>query len=126
MRKVYRWTLWIYVALLTIGSLQRVRPGGVHGGFIHFPGHIVCFAVLFLLSRAAFADHRWEGFLACVFLGLTLETLQHIEYHITMEWLDVWADTLGVLIACIGNALPWRWLYHPAARGGHPPDGGGG
>ena len=90
----------IYVAVLTVGSLQPLRPSGLHDSVFHQPLHSVCFGVLVLLARGAFPERRSLRRIvsASIFLGATLEFLQHWEFHETIEWSDIGDDAIGAAV----------------------------
>ena len=105
----YKYAVMIYVAALTVGSLQPLRPSGLHDSGAHQPLHFVCFAVLVLLARKAFPGQRslvWIVF-AAICVGATLEFLEHWEFQEAIEWRDIGDDAVG---AAVSGLLCRYWL----------------
>lgn len=68
--------------------------------------HLLAFGVLSLLGRRAFAGH-WLALLAALAAyGGVIELLQGMTTYREADWLDLVADTCGVLA---GLALDWLW-----------------
>jgi hypothetical protein len=85
--------------LVAVGPLHPVEPGPVvdlHRG-IHWLAFGGAAFLLLLLSR----NRRQEilSVIATCLLGLSLEYLQHLIYHIEIEWFDVRDDALAALVA---------------------------
>jgi hypothetical protein len=89
----------------TVGPLPNVGPGPVVD--LHREIHWLAFGgaafLLLLLSRNRRQEVR--GIVATCILGLSLEYLQHLIYHIHMEWIDVGDDALAAFAA-----LTLYWL----------------
>jgi hypothetical protein len=99
----YRYAVMIYVAALTAGSLQPLRPPGLHDSVVHQLLHFVCFGVLVLLARGAFPGRRSLVWIvsAAIFLGATLEFLQHWEFQEGIEWPDIGDDAMGAALSAL-------------------------
>jgi hypothetical protein len=90
---------WLSVIVVTVGSLQPARPKLVLA--YHHPIHVLMFgAIAFLFFRlsAERSQRIWSALAICV-LGLSLEYSQYMINHHQMEWWDVLADGIGVLVA---------------------------
>ncbi|XYI31995.1 VanZ-like domain-containing protein [Cupriavidus oxalaticus] len=68
--------------------------------------HLLAFGVLALLGRRAFAGHWLALLVALVVYGGVIELLQGMTAYREADWLDLVADTCGVLA---GLALDWLW-----------------
>ena len=79
---------------------------------IHFLGFGGPTFLLLLLSANLLGEIR--VFLAMVFLGLSLECLQHLMYHNVMEWWDVRDDIFAILAAWALYRVVW--LSAPTAK----------
>jgi hypothetical protein len=90
-------TVWLL--LLILGSLQPVRLGLAVG--VHREAHWLAFAGAALLVVCLSRNWRHEILSTFVifFVGLSLETLQHLIYGNPMEWRDVADDGVAVLAA---------------------------
>lgn len=95
-----RYAVMIYVVALTVGSLQPLRPSGLHESETHRLLHFLCFGVLVLLMRSAFPGRRSLVWIvpASILLGVTLELLQHWEFHEAIEWGDIRDDAIGAAL----------------------------
>jgi hypothetical protein len=84
---------------------------------MHRSFHLVAFAITALLFRRCIAGHEFFGtgassiraslqaVLATIATGLVIETLQHLMYHIPMEWWDVRDDSIAAIgVAFLGHA----------------------
>jgi hypothetical protein len=89
----------MWIALLTVGSLQPARPSVVTGH--HREIHWLAFAgaafLRFGVSKTG--PQRMVSALALFFLGLSLEVLQHLIYRNPTEWRDIVDDGLAILMA---------------------------
>jgi ABC-type Fe3+-siderophore transport system permease subunit len=88
-----------WLLILIFGSLQPVRPTRMPSPGRHAGLHWVAFsgaALLLLLVSSSRRRKIGSGVLLCL-LGLALEYLQHVLYHIGIEWPDVRNDCLAVL-----------------------------
>jgi hypothetical protein len=87
--------------LVAIGSFQAVMPGPVV--VMHRAIHWLAFGGAAFLQLLLSRNRRQEmcSVIATCLLGLSLEYLQHLIYHIPMEWYDVRAenDALAALVA---------------------------
>ena len=112
--------IWILLAI--VGFLQPARPGPLVG--LHREIHWLVFAgaafLLLLLSRT----RRQElcSVTVTFFLGLSLEYLQHLVYHHTMEWLDVRDDALAILVtlALYRSAVKYKAALRLSPASAHP------
>jgi hypothetical protein len=89
----------VWLALVTIGSLQPARPGVVRG--VHREIHWIAFSGGSLLLLCLSRTRRQEivGASAMFLLGVSLEVLQHLIYLHQMEWRDIADDGFAILIA---------------------------
>ena len=106
-RQIYRYALAIYTLALIVGSLQPLRPGGLHDSGLHPLLHVASFGLLVLLARTAFPGRGSLVWIvpACILLGATLEFAQHLEYREATEWGDIGEDAIGAAVAGLLSLL---------------------
>jgi len=102
--RIYKYLLVVYAAILTFGSLQPVRPMGVHSNILlHRLLHLAAFGFLAWLATSAFPGHRaliWAA-LGCIVFGGVLEFLEASESHMPIEWNDVYDDAIGIVMTAV-------------------------
>jgi hypothetical protein len=100
---------WIWLSLLTVGSLQPARPGPVK--LLHRPVHYVAFggAALLLLPLSRTRRREILGALAIFLLGFSLEIIQYLINRNYLEWRDVGDDGLAILLAFVLYRLTGSW-----------------
>jgi len=112
---VLRIVAWVWIALLTAGSLQPARPGVVK--VLHREIHWVAFAgaalLLFALSKTRLREIL--GGCAILLLGVSLEVAQHLIYRGRLEWLDIGDDGVAILAALVLYRLAGAWKPRPDA-----------
>jgi hypothetical protein len=93
----------VWIAFLTIMSLQPVRPRGIGSGTAHFILHVTLFglAAMVPLLLGESGLQQAARALSVVFLAGGVEIGQALIYHKRIEWRDVEFDALGVLIAFV-------------------------
>jgi hypothetical protein len=98
-RIVRRLTL-VWLLLVIFGSLQPSRPLLVRSSNVHLGIHCVAFAGAAFLLLLLSTSRRQEicSVTAACLLGLSIEYLQHLIYHISIEWHDVRDDWLAILL----------------------------
>jgi hypothetical protein len=100
---------WLSVIIVTVGSLQPVRPRLVL--VYHHPIHVLMFsAVAFLFFRLS-PDRSQiiRSALAICLLGLSLEFYQHSINHHQIEWWDICTDWAGILISFLLYDIKLRY-----------------
>jgi hypothetical protein len=102
-QKTFRFVAFFYALALTVASLQPGRPAGLHASGFHAPLHIICFGLLVVLAHLGLPGRRALLLLipACALLGLSVEALQHWEFHEAMEWDDVAYDIIGTIVGSL-------------------------
>jgi len=103
----YLWPLIVFAIVLTITSLQPMRPTISHLSFVHGSLHVLAFGLLGVLAtRTGFGIRQqlWIA-LACLLFGLGIETCQHFLGAHQMEWNDVANDGLGIFAVGLVRAV---------------------
>ncbi len=83
----------IWVLVLLAISLQPARPAPVHN--LHREFHLLAFGITALLIRRK----PWQSVLLTIALGVIIEFLQHLIYHLPLEWWDIRDDAIGAIFA---------------------------
>jgi len=86
-----------WIVIIIAGSLMPARPARLVA--VHHEMHWLAFAgaaFLFLLPTRNFVQAVPRA-ASMLFLGVGLEFVQHLIYHIGFEWSDVRDDTLAIL-----------------------------
>lgn len=100
-----------WILLLVIGSLQPARPAPVRASALHREIHWLAFGgtALLLLLVAPSRAFQLQSVIAACALGLSIEYLQHLIYHIDLEWPDVRDDCLAVFVTfALYRCRNWR------------------
>jgi len=99
-RTGYRAVAIAWGIALLIGSLQPIRPLGIHFGFVHHTAHLLCFGALAFFAAAGFGNpgriSLWPA-TGSFTLCFAIEFLQHLENHMPIEWHDLGDDAIGIL-----------------------------
>ena len=96
----------ILFSLSTRGKLMLHTMGPMHVWY-----HLALFILLGILAmRSSTKPGIRAGLLICLLmLGLSIESIEALRYHIPLEWYDVRTDTSGVAIgAILGWLLSFR------------------
>jgi hypothetical protein len=105
-RKARLLALSIWIGLITIVSLSPLRVKNFLGstGPWHRQIHVSAFLVTGLLvigdRRRNFTRFTW-----LVLYGATLELLESALYGNGFEWRDLFADSMGIFLACVLAAI---------------------
>jgi hypothetical protein len=98
----FRWASAAWIFLLTVLSLQPLRPRAtLRGTPAHVAVHILAFgsAALMPLILAANRAQLWFRTFCLLSLAVAIEIGQGLIYHQRTEWTDFEADGLGIVIA---------------------------
>ena len=88
----------ILLSLSTRGRIMLHTTGPLHPWY-----HFALFIILGILAvRSSAKPAVRVGLLICAaMLGLGIESIEALRYHIPLEWYDVRTDTSGVIIGAI-------------------------
>ncbi len=101
------WRLLFWVCACAVLALSLMPPSQPLPSTGWDKGnHLLAFGVLALLGRRAFAGHWLALLVALLAYGGVIELLQGMTAYREADWLDLVADTCGVLA---GLALDWLW-----------------
>jgi len=102
--RISKYVLIVYATMLTVGSLQRSRPAGIHSNeLLHRLLHFAAFGLLGWLAMSAFPGHRaliW-AIISCILFGGVLEFLEAWESNIPIEWRDVSDDAIAIVTTAV-------------------------
>jgi hypothetical protein len=103
------WALCIVVVTVIRGS--EVGQTFKTTGFAHIATHVAVFGVLGCLLMASFhtANVRWLLWALGMTLGYATEFYEHIAFHITMEYIDVFYNTVGLTAGAAAFLLYERY-----------------
>ncbi len=80
-------------------------------GHYHLLGHILAFGFVELMiaknARSMASRLAWTG--GMILFGCSVEILQHLVYRQPIEFNDIWADVLGVMLGLM-SCLIWNGL----------------
>ena len=102
----------LLVALTILSFAKENAKVRLHTtGHYHLLGHILAFGFVELLivknARSMTSRLAWTG--GMILFGCSVEILQHLVYLTPIEFLDMWADGLGIMLGLM-TCLIWNGL----------------
>jgi VanZ family protein len=111
-----RWAFWLAVAAVLALSLSPRAELLPSTGWDK-SNHALAFAVLTILGRMSYSARRMRVLLGLLAYGVLIEVLQSFTGYRSGEWLDVFADSLGIAIGWQFTVLMRRFEKQKATSG---------
>ncbi|MBS0343515.1 MAG: polysaccharide biosynthesis protein [Proteobacteria bacterium] len=112
-----RWTFWVAVAVVLVLALVPTLPREIPSTGWDKTNHLLAFALLGLLGRAAYRPHFGAVLAGLLAYGGLIEILQLLMPPRMGEWADVLADALGLGLAALCgmvlNSNPFQKTVEP-------------
>jgi VanZ family protein len=103
----WRWAFFACLAVVMVLALAPPRTPMPSTGWDKV-NHALAFAVLAVLGRGSYAQHKVRVLLGLLAYGGVMELLQGLTGYRSAEWLDLAADAAGLLLGWPMAGLAWR------------------
>ena len=107
-----RWTFWAAACVVMALALAPMQPRSTPDLGSDKVNHVLAFALLGMLGRAAYAQRFFSLLLGLLAYGGVIEILQSFTATRHAEWADLLADAVGLVVGTL-CAAPLQW---PRAR----------